>query len=73
VLLPIDVVQEVDGVLDHAVANVAIVTARLRGGCVLVDDHALAQLAVQVHLVVASLEVLPLHGLWRGLEVKEIR
>jgi len=64
VLLAIDVVQKVDGILDHAVANVAVIATGLRGGCVLVDDNALAQLAVQVHLIVASLEVLPLYGFW---------
>lgn len=50
VLLAVDVVQEVDRVLHHAVAHVAVVAAGGARGAVLRDHHALAKLGVEVDL-----------------------
>ena len=49
--LSIDVIEEVDGIFDDAIARVAIVATRRRARVVLVDHNALAKLGVEVNLL----------------------
>lgn len=59
-LLTVDVVKEVDGVLDDAVADIAVVASGVTRRGILRDHDALAEFGIQVDLVVTSLQQGPL-------------
>lgn len=50
--LSIDVVQKVDGIFDNTVTDIAVVTSRLWGRCVFVDNYTFTQLGVKINFVV---------------------
>lgn len=49
-VLAVDVIEEVDGVFDDAIAHIAVETPRLGRGCGLVDHHLFSDLRLQVNL-----------------------
>lgn len=58
--LAIDMVQEVYGILDDTIADIAIVTAWLRCRRIFVYNDAFTEFTVQVDLVFSPFEVLSL-------------